>query len=149
MHAVMEGRTKLTLYWISVESNVSINHNPPLYMQRTSPTFYNNRCSRVVVMRQQAVLCISTSWFQLMAAVKSLAGFWEVRFGFMGPSGCEWLRRVSHSPMQVLLLGRRCWRITPMAPPAGCRDPPLQESSTLKRIFKAYRRCQSEYVVAF
>lgn len=149
MDAVTEGRTELTSYWISVESKMSINHNPPLYMHHTSPSFYNNRCSRVVVLRQRAVLCISTSWFQLMAAVKSLAGFWEVCFGFMGPSGCQWLRGVSHSPVQVLPLGQRCWGITPTAQPAPCSDPPSTEHSTLERISKAYRRCQLEYVVTF
>lgn len=88
MDAVRDGRTKLTSYWISVESNMSINHNPPLYMHRTSPTFHNDRCSRVVVVRQRAVLCISTSWFQLMAAVKSLAGVLRGAFRFYG---AKWL----------------------------------------------------------
>lgn len=32
-------------------------------------------------------------------------------------------------------------------PPAGCPDPPSQERSTLERIYKAQRDCQSEYVV--
>lgn len=143
MDAVMERRTGLTLYWISVKSNMSINHNPPLYMHHPS----NNRCSWVVVMLQWVTLCISTSWFQLMALVKSLAGFSEVHSSFMGPSDCQWL--VSHWPLQVLLLGLRCWRIAPRASAAGCPDPSSQERSTLEEIYKAYRDGQWEFVVTF
>lgn len=73
-------------------------------MRCTSLTSFNNCCGQVVGRPLYIDLLVSAN-----GCSKKPAGVLGGSFLFMGPSGCQWLQRVSHSPVQVLLLG--CWML--------------------------------------